>query len=110
MLTFISLDDIQELERDISSENYKPNTAQKILAREVTQFVHGPEGLKQAEAATQVGHLLERESRLASHEREGKLACRGFRVSFSLKQEACIRNAVQAENRGQISLLQPSPL
>ena len=57
MLTFISLDDIETLEKEMSSSDYKPNTAQKILAREVTQFVHGPEGLKQAEAATQVRAL-----------------------------------------------------
>lgn len=54
MLTFISLEDIENLEKEMSSSDYKPNTAQKILAREVTHFVHGSEGLKQAEAATQV--------------------------------------------------------
>ena len=54
MLTFISLEDIESLEKEMSSSDYRPNTAQKILAREVTQFVHGSEGLKQAEAATQV--------------------------------------------------------
>ena len=33
--------------------DYKPNTAQKILAREVTRFVHGEEGLIQALSATE---------------------------------------------------------
>lgn len=59
MLTFISLEDIQALEQEMSSSQYTPNTAQKILAREVTQFVHGAEGLKQAEAATQVIHCVQ---------------------------------------------------
>lgn len=54
MLTFVSLEDINALERQMRAPDYRPNTAQKLLAEEVTRFVHGPEGLKQAEAATQV--------------------------------------------------------
>ena len=57
MLTFVSLEDIENLEKEMGSSEYKPNTAQKLLAREVTKFVHGPEGLKQAEAATEVSLL-----------------------------------------------------
>ena len=65
MLTFLSLDEIERLEAQMQSEGYKPNTAQTILAREVTRFVHGVEGLKQAESATQVELL----SRLVSYMR-----------------------------------------
>jgi hypothetical protein len=35
--------------------DYVPNTAQRLLAAEVTRFVHGEEGLQQALKATQVG-------------------------------------------------------
>jgi tyrosyl-tRNA synthetase len=34
---------------------YQPNAAQKLLAAEVTRFVHGQEGLDQALRATEVG-------------------------------------------------------
>ena len=54
MLTFRSLEDIETLQAQMGTSEYKPNTAQKILAQEVTRFVHGAEGLRQAEAATQV--------------------------------------------------------
>jgi len=53
MLTFLSLQDIQRLEDSMKAPGYQPNTAQKLLAREVTLFVHGAEGLRQAESATQ---------------------------------------------------------
>lgn len=51
------LDDIEALEQHMRGPGYKPNTAQKLLAQEVTRFVHGKEGLQQAEAATQVKAL-----------------------------------------------------
>lgn len=54
MLTFISLDEINHLEAEMKQASYKPNTAQRILAAEVTKFVHGAVGLQQAESATQV--------------------------------------------------------
>ncbi|MBI5274447.1 MAG: tyrosine--tRNA ligase [Chlamydiales bacterium] len=44
-LTFLSLEEIKEIERTMVSPSYSPNTAQKILAAEVTRFVHGDEGL-----------------------------------------------------------------
>lgn len=56
-LTFLPLEEINCLETEMQAEGYKPNTAQTILAREVTRFVHGAEGLKQAESATQVKPL-----------------------------------------------------
>lgn len=58
MLTFISLEQLNALEYEMSEADYKPNTAQKLLAAEVTRFVHGEEGLKQAESATQVTPLF----------------------------------------------------
>ena len=57
-LTFFSLEDINALEASMGSSDYKPNTAQRILASEVTRFVHGAEGLQQAESATQVSYLF----------------------------------------------------
>lgn len=54
MLTFVSLEDIAALEAHMAEPGYRPNTAQRLLAQEVTRFVHGPEGLQQAEEATQV--------------------------------------------------------
>ena len=38
----------------MTGPDYAPNSAQRRLAEEVTRFVHGEEGLRQALAATQV--------------------------------------------------------
>ena len=54
MLTFVPLEDIAELERSMQQPGYKPNTAQRLLASEVTCFVHGKHGLDQALNATKV--------------------------------------------------------
>lgn len=54
MLTFLPLDRIDQLQHDMAAPEYKPNTAQRLLAEEVTRFVHGEEGLQQALNATQV--------------------------------------------------------
>lgn len=54
MLTFVPLEDISALERSMQQPGYKPNTAQRLLASEVTRFVHGQQGLDQALKATQV--------------------------------------------------------
>lgn len=55
MLTFLSLDEISLIEKDMqgNSGGYVPNTAQRRLAEEVTRFVHGAEGLQEALNATQ---------------------------------------------------------
>lgn len=53
MLTFLDLDEIEDLERFMQSGSYAPNTAQKKLAEEVTRFVHGEEGLSSALVATE---------------------------------------------------------
>lgn len=53
MLTFLPLEDIQEIEESMKLPEYVPNTAQKILAEEVTRFVHGEDGVRQALSATE---------------------------------------------------------
>lgn len=52
-LTFLSLDEIRELEVAMGSPGYIPNTAQRKLAEEVTRFVHGEGGLAEAIRATE---------------------------------------------------------
>jgi tyrosyl-tRNA synthetase len=52
-LTFIDMKDILHLEHTMSQPDYVPNTAQKLLARTVTEFIHGPEGLASALRATE---------------------------------------------------------
>ncbi|KAM4106883.1 hypothetical protein ACB094_04G099400 [Castanea mollissima] len=52
MLTFLELEEIGELEREMGRVGYVPNTAQRRLAEEVTRFVHGEEGLMEAIKAT----------------------------------------------------------
>jgi len=54
-LTFLPLERIQEIENEmLNSKDYVPNTAQRILAEEITRIVHGEQGLRAAIAATQV--------------------------------------------------------
>ncbi len=53
MLTFLPLEEIEALEKEMSLPNYETNKAQKILAKEVTLFVHGEEGLKSALQVTE---------------------------------------------------------
>lgn len=44
-LTFMSMKTIREMEAKMQQKDYIPNTAQKLLAEEVTRIVHGEEGL-----------------------------------------------------------------
>lgn len=53
ILTFLSLEEIEEIELDMKKNGYVPNSAQKRLAEEVTRFVHGNEGLEEALLATE---------------------------------------------------------
>ncbi|KAF3330269.1 putative tyrosine--tRNA ligase [Carex littledalei] len=53
ILTFLSIEEIDSLEEDMKKPGYIPNTIQKRLAEEVTRFVHGEEGLKEALNATE---------------------------------------------------------
>lgn len=52
LLTFIEMEEIREIEKQMQSSGYVPNTAQKRLAEEVTRIVHGEEGLEKALRAT----------------------------------------------------------
>ncbi|CAN8069323.1 unnamed protein product [Agarophyton chilense] len=51
-LTFLALEEIENIEQQMKFPHYVPNTAQKRLAEEVTRIVHGDEGVKSALAAT----------------------------------------------------------
>ncbi|XP_057534527.1 tyrosine--tRNA ligase, chloroplastic/mitochondrial [Amaranthus tricolor] len=53
VLTFLDLEEIEEIERDMNRVGYVPNSAQRRLAEELTCFVHGEEGLKEAIKATE---------------------------------------------------------
>lgn len=53
MLTFLPLEELDALEASMANPGYAPNTAQRLLASEVTRFVHGQQGLDQALKATQ---------------------------------------------------------
>lgn len=52
-LTFVDLKEIEELESSMKSKEYIPNTAQKRLAAEVTEIVHGKKGLEMALKVTE---------------------------------------------------------
>lgn len=51
-LTFLPLDQIAVMEQAMTKPDYVANTAQKMLAEEVTRIVHGHEGVASALAAT----------------------------------------------------------
>lgn len=53
VLTFLDLQEINRIEASMQNPNYEPNTAQKILASEVTRFVHGEEALQTALRVTE---------------------------------------------------------
>ncbi|KAI6700914.1 hypothetical protein NL676_015238 [Syzygium grande] len=53
VLTFLEIEEINEMERDMKRPGYVPNTAQRRLAEEVTRFVHGEDGLQEALKATE---------------------------------------------------------
>ncbi|HEX2582673.1 MAG TPA: tyrosine--tRNA ligase [Chlamydiales bacterium] len=53
MLTFLPIEEIQALEQRMKDSDYVPNAAQKLLASEVTRFVHGEEGLQTALRVTE---------------------------------------------------------
>jgi tyrosyl-tRNA synthetase len=48
MLTFLDMDEVRDIEQQMRSSDYIPNSAQKRLAEEVTRFVHGENGLSKA--------------------------------------------------------------
>lgn len=53
MLTYMELTEIAEVEKEMQSSSYQANSAQKLLARTLTELVHGKEGLLVAEEITE---------------------------------------------------------
>lgn len=53
MMTFLELEEIEEIEASMQRSDYIPNTAQKRLAEEVTRIVHGEEGVQEALRVTE---------------------------------------------------------
>ncbi|PCI78175.1 tyrosine--tRNA ligase [Candidatus Aerophobetes bacterium] len=53
-LTFLPIQEIKELEIEMLGGSMEPFKAQKILAKEVTQFVHGKKGMEVALKVTQL--------------------------------------------------------
>ncbi|KAJ6401184.1 hypothetical protein OIU84_016572 [Salix udensis] len=53
ILTFLDMEEIDELEKEMNRPGYTPNTAQRRLAEQVTLFVHGEDGLNEALKATE---------------------------------------------------------
>lgn len=53
ILTFLEIEEIEDIERGMNRPGYVPNSAQRRLAEELTRFVHGEEGLKEAIKATE---------------------------------------------------------
>jgi tyrosyl-tRNA synthetase len=52
LLTFMEMEEIQEIQHQMALANYVPNSAQKRLAFEVTRFIHGEEGVQTAQRVT----------------------------------------------------------
>ena len=46
-----------QVQQDMNGPDYRPNSAQQLLAEEVTRFVHGQPGLDEAIRATQARPL-----------------------------------------------------
>ncbi|XWS10825.1 hypothetical protein CRYUN_Cryun38cG0031300 [Craigia yunnanensis] len=53
ILTFLNLEEINELASAMTRPAYVPNTAQRRPAEEITRFVHGEDGLNEALKATE---------------------------------------------------------
>lgn len=53
MLTYLNIEEIKEIEALMALPDYKVNTAQKILAKEVTEMVHGEKELQTALKVTE---------------------------------------------------------
>ena len=62
MITFMDMAEIRKYEQAMTQPDYVPNSAQKRLAEELTQLIHGDEGLQSALRATEAaapGHQTE---------------------------------------------------
>lgn len=57
MLTFMDMEEIKQIQQEMLRSSYVPNTAQKVLASEVTKLVHGDAGLEKALLATKASGM-----------------------------------------------------
>lgn len=53
MLTFMDLDEINQMEKEYEAGTLEANAMQKKLAEEITRMIHGEEGLRVAQKVTQ---------------------------------------------------------
>ena len=53
MLTYLDIEEIHAIEASMKAPDYKSNTAQKILAKEVTEIVHGKKAVQTALQVTE---------------------------------------------------------
>jgi tyrosyl-tRNA synthetase len=51
-LTFMNMNEIAQIESEMKSATYVPNSAQRRLSEEMTRLIHGEEGLKSAQKIT----------------------------------------------------------
>jgi tyrosyl-tRNA synthetase len=86
-LTFLDLEEINELERSMALPSYIPNTAQRLLADEVTRLVHGEEGLASALRVTE--HALPGKEK-GSLSVEALLEMKGHVPTASLSRTAVV--------------------
>eukprot|EP00172_Hildenbrandia_rubra_P001533 Plantae.Rhodophyta-Hildenbrandia_rubra.ctg20985.p1 GENE.Plantae.Rhodophyta-Hildenbrandia_rubra.ctg20985~~Plantae.Rhodophyta-Hildenbrandia_rubra.ctg20985.p1 ORF type:complete len:496 (+),score=117.62 Plantae.Rhodophyta-Hildenbrandia_rubra.ctg20985:261-1748(+) len=54
MMTFLDLDEVDAMTEKMKATAYEPNSAQRLLASEITRMVHGESGLETALRATEV--------------------------------------------------------
>lgn len=92
--TFLSLSEIEEIEQQDQNQAGKPQ-AQRILAEEVTRFVHGEEGLASAKRITQA--LFDGELKTLSRSEVNQLALDGL-PTFSIESDWDMATALVASD------------
>lgn len=92
--TFLSLSEIEEIEQQDQNQAGKPQ-AQRILAEEVTRFVHGEEGLASAKRITQA--LFDGELKTLSRSEVNQLALDGL-PTFSIDSDWDMTTALVASD------------
>ncbi|KAL2941663.1 Tyrosine--tRNA ligase chloroplastic/mitochondrial [Bienertia sinuspersici] len=87
ILTFLDIEHIEEIEREMKKPGYVPNSAQRRLAEELTRFVHGEAGLKEAIKATEALRpgLLDSKSAVRRMLKQGGLYLNNSRVDSESK-------------------------
>lgn len=92
--TFLSLSEIEEIEQQDQNQAGKPQ-AQRILAEEVTRFVHGEEGLASAKRITQA--LFDGKLKTLSRSEVNQLALDGL-PTFSIDSDWDMATALVASD------------